>query len=119
MFSPGLDQPRSKDHPSGALSIDDPHPVSCLFWHNIATGKRESGIVELILRGKSNAQIEKELFISVHTVKNHITNIHHKLGVRSRWQLISLFHSGRSKRPSAAGPVPEMESAPERGSWRQ
>lgn len=64
---------------------------------------REVGILELILRGKSNAEMERELFISIHTVKNHITNIHAKLGVRSRWQLISLFHPVWQKR-SAAGP---------------
>jgi len=70
---------------------------------------REGAILELILRGKSNAQIEKELFISIHTVKNHITSIHQKLGVRSRWQLISLFHAGRKTRPSAEPPVLETE----------
>ena len=70
---------------------------------------RESGILELILRGRSNAQIEKELFISIHTVKNHITNIHQKLGVRSRWQLISLFNAGRPEGPAAGPPVLEME----------
>jgi DNA-binding CsgD family transcriptional regulator len=76
---------------------------------------RESNILELILRGKSNAQIEKDLFISIHTVKNHITNIHQKLGVRSRWQLISLFHSGRQERPSVGPPVMEMERPPRNG----
>ncbi len=65
---------------------------------------READILDLILRGKSNADMEKDLFISIHTVKNHITSIHSKLGVRSRWQLISLFHQGRLGRPSA-GPV--------------
>jgi DNA-binding CsgD family transcriptional regulator len=75
---------------------------------------REANILELILRGKSNAQIEKELFISIHTVKNHITNIHQKLGVRSRWQLISLFHAGRQTRPSPEPPS-EMEALPRNG----
>jgi DNA-binding CsgD family transcriptional regulator len=55
---------------------------------------REAEIVDLILRGKSNADIEKALFISIHTVKNHITGIHRKLGVRGRWQLIGLFRQG-------------------------
>ena len=64
--------------------------------------EREGAILELILRGKSNAEIEKALYISVHTVKNHITNIYQKLGVRSRWQLISLFHPA-PPRGAAAG----------------
>lgn len=65
--------------------------------------EREGAILELILRGKSNAEIEKALFISIHTVKNHITNIYQKLGVRSRWQLISLFRTvpGRGAPASA------------------
>ncbi len=54
---------------------------------------REAGVLKLILQGRSNADIGKELFISIHTVKNHITNVYCKMGVRSRWQLISLFHS--------------------------
>jgi DNA-binding CsgD family transcriptional regulator len=76
---------------------------------------READIVGLILRGKSNADIEKALFISIHTVKNHITNIHQKLGVRSRWQLISLFHAGAPSRPQARPPVMEADDQPPNG----
>jgi len=80
---------------------------------------RESRILELVLQGKSNAQIDKELFISIHTVKNHLTNIYQKLGVRSRWQLISLFHSDRPHRSAAGEPVLETERAPERSPRHQ
>jgi DNA-binding CsgD family transcriptional regulator len=80
---------------------------------------READILDLVLRGRSNAQIEKELFISIHTVKNHITNIYQKMGVRSRWQLISLFHSGRQERPSA-GPLPSgLGRTPEKDVWHE
>lgn len=54
---------------------------------------RECEIVGLILRGKSNAEIEQALFISVHTVKNHVTNILLKLGLKNRMQMIGRFHS--------------------------
>jgi DNA-binding CsgD family transcriptional regulator len=75
---------------------------------------RETEIVALILRGRSNAQIDKALYISIHTVKNHITSIHQKLGVRSRWQLISLFQASGTPRP--AGPsVAEIEARPTNG----
>jgi len=73
---------------------------------------REAEIVALILRGKSNADIEKALFISIHTVKNHITSIHQKLGVRGRWQLISLFRQGPPGRGSEAG-APAFSGAAE------
>jgi DNA-binding CsgD family transcriptional regulator len=67
--------------------------------------KREQEIIRLVLQGKSNAEIEKELFISVHTVKNHIYNIYQKLHVKNRFQLIRLFRDYDEKRP-ASGPPP-------------
>jgi DNA-binding CsgD family transcriptional regulator len=52
--------------------------------------KREREIMELILEGKSNKEIEGQLFISFNTVKNHIYNLYQKLGVNSRTQLMHL-----------------------------
>jgi DNA-binding CsgD family transcriptional regulator len=52
--------------------------------------EREREIMKLIIEGKSNKEIEKQLFISFHTVKNHIYNIFKKSGVKSRSQLIHL-----------------------------
>jgi len=62
---------------------------------------REQELTGLILKGKSNRDIEKALFISFHTVKNHITNLYLKLGVRNRWQLISLFHEKQQRQREA------------------
>ena len=53
--------------------------------HKISNRERE--IIELILDGMSNADIEKALYISPHTVKNHIYNIYQKLGVKNRVQI--------------------------------
>lgn len=52
---------------------------------------REQEIIQLILNGKSNGEIEEILFISSHTVKNHIYNIYRKLNVKSRYELINLY----------------------------
>jgi DNA-binding CsgD family transcriptional regulator len=52
--------------------------------------KREQEIIELIVQGKSNKEIEAALFISFSTVKNHAYNIYRKLGVKSRAQLMRL-----------------------------
>jgi DNA-binding CsgD family transcriptional regulator len=71
------------------------------FCGNHGLTSREAGVLKLILHGRSNADIGRELFISIHTVKNHITSIYGKLGVRSRWQLISLFHSDKQEILSA------------------
>ncbi len=54
---------------------------------------REREVMELILEGKSNQEIEKTLFISYNTVKNHIYSIYQKLGVKSRSQMIHLVLS--------------------------
>jgi len=50
---------------------------------------REGEILALLLRGKGNKEIERDLFISPHTVRNHIHNIYQKLGVGSRLQLMN------------------------------
>jgi len=101
-------KPFAEAYATTAASAEDRETLES-FCRTRGLTSREAGILELILRGKSNAQIEKALFISIHTVKNHITNIHQKLGVRSRWQLISLFHAGRQEGPSLRPPASEME----------
>lgn len=50
--------------------------------------KQEKNIQGLILQGKSNKEIANELFISLSTVKTHITNIYGKLQVSSRKELL-------------------------------
>ncbi len=50
--------------------------------------KREQDILKLILDGKSNKEIEAALFISYHTVKNHVYNLYQKLGVKNRYELV-------------------------------
>jgi DNA-binding CsgD family transcriptional regulator len=101
-------RPFARAYASAAVSTDDRESLE-RFCRTRGLTVREGAILELILRGKSNAQIEKELFISIHTVKNHITNIHQKLGVRGRWQLISLFHEGGRTRPTERPPVTEAD----------
>ena len=49
--------------------------------------RQEHTIRNLILQGKTNKEIANELFISLSTVKSHITNIYSKLQVTSRTEL--------------------------------
>lgn len=49
--------------------------------------KQERTIQDLILQGKTNKEIANELFISISTVKTHITNIYGKLKVSNRQEL--------------------------------
>lgn len=50
--------------------------------------KQEVKVQRLILQGKSNKEIANELFISLSTVKTHITNLYAKLNVASRKELL-------------------------------
>ena len=52
--------------------------------------KQENLVRNLIVQGKSNKEIASELFISLSTVKSHITNIYSKLNVTSRRQLLEI-----------------------------
>lgn len=44
----------------------------------------ELNILKLLTEGKTNKEIADNLFISVHTVKKHISNIFKKLNIKSR-----------------------------------
>lgn len=50
---------------------------------------REGEIVSLVARGKTNAQIGRELFVSSETVKAALKTIFRKVGVSSRAQLVA------------------------------
>lgn len=54
----------------------------------VGLSRQERNIQGLILQGKSNKEIANELFISLSTVKTHITNIYSKLRVSSREELL-------------------------------
>jgi pimeloyl-ACP methyl ester carboxylesterase/DNA-binding CsgD family transcriptional regulator len=66
------------------------HPLSAL-------SERERQIVAALAEGRSNAEIAAALFISDKTVRNALTRIFEKLGVRSRTQAMALL--GRTTPP--------------------
>lgn len=53
---------------------------------------RELDVFELLLSGLTNKEISEKLFISEHTVKNHITRIFQKMNVTDRVQAIALVY---------------------------
>jgi LuxR family maltose regulon positive regulatory protein len=73
---------------SRALSTEaDPlrsaHPLPDLL------SGRELEVLCLVMAGKSNQEIAEQLFVTVDTVKKHLTHIFRKLGVRSRIQAVA------------------------------
>jgi LuxR family maltose regulon positive regulatory protein len=65
--------PDEVSHPGAALLIEPLTP-------------REDEVLQLLVAGASNAQIAEELFITVNTVKRHITHILGKLEAENRTQ---------------------------------
>jgi DNA-binding NarL/FixJ family response regulator len=49
-----------------------------------ALSPRELDVVRAVARGRTNAEIAAELFVSLSTVKTHLTNVQSKLGLRNR-----------------------------------
>jgi LuxR family transcriptional regulator, maltose regulon positive regulatory protein len=50
--------------------------------------KRETDVLACLCRGLTNQQITEQLFITIHTVKKHTSNLYRKLGVANRAQAI-------------------------------
>jgi DNA-binding NarL/FixJ family response regulator len=61
-----------------------------------ALTEREEDVVREIARGRTNAEIGAELFISLSTTKTHVANIQAKLGARNRVEIASwAWQTGR------------------------
>lgn len=53
---------------------------------------REEGVLLAVARGRTNAEIAGELFISLSTVKTHLASLMNKLGVRNRVEIAMWAH---------------------------
>ncbi len=52
---------------------------------------RENEVLNLLVKGKSYKEIAEKLFISLPTVKTHVTNIYKKMNIKNKIELINLI----------------------------
>ncbi len=73
-----------------AVIVEPAHPARIypLLMSAYGLTERERDITGLILQGNSTSQIAAQLFVSQHTVQQHLKNIFDKTGVRSRRDLV-------------------------------
>lgn len=69
-----------------------PTPAAPVFDKNalekLGLTSRENEVLQLLVRGYSNAEIAARLFLSVSTIKTHVSNLFFKLDVTSRIKAI-------------------------------
>lgn len=58
-------------------------------------GEREYEVIELVAQGHSNKEIAEQLFLSEGTVRNYLSTILDKLGLRDRTQLAVFFYQNK------------------------
>lgn len=86
----------------GQLATEQDQQFLESFFKKHQISNREREIMELLMQGKSNKDIERMLYISYNTVKNHVYNLYQKLGVNSRWQMLHLVLEARSQQANSA-----------------
>jgi DNA-binding CsgD family transcriptional regulator len=72
---------------------------------------REREVLELMIAGLRNREIADRLYISVRTVKFHVSNVLRKLDVDSRTAAIALAHTAGISAPTESGSEPQRLTA--------
>ncbi|MGH9036576.1 MAG: response regulator [Acidimicrobiia bacterium] len=75
-------------HPTlGAALLAEPAPPPAASSDDRLTD-REREVLRLLADGYTNAEVARELFLSVRTIESYRTHIQHKLGLRGRAELV-------------------------------
>ena len=80
-------------HTAVPKSMVSTREACALLGEEGSLSPRELEILELLVQGRDPARIQDILFVSYHTVRNHIKNIYRKLNVHSRQELLDAIES--------------------------
>lgn len=65
---------------------------------------KEREILAMIYEGKTNKEIAALNFVEISTIKTHINNLYHKLGVKNRISAIEVYHKALDTQKSTFSP---------------
>lgn len=78
-------------HTTPTLPLPEPQPIDHPALRDLS--RRERDVLELLLQGERVPSIAEQLFISPHTVRNHLKSMFRKTGTSSQAALISYVRS--------------------------
>lgn len=70
------------------VEVSGPFELDSATLQKLGISKREYEVLELLSQGLSNQEIAEKLFVSVSTVKTHVSNVLAKLDASRRTQAI-------------------------------
>lgn len=82
---------RELSAPAAKSAMSNKDVALRLFCLDKGLTKRETEVIQCIHHGDTTEEICQNLFISQTTLKKHITNAYHKLGIKSRGQINKLL----------------------------
>ena len=98
-----LSGPNAQGQIAVIMEVARPVEVVSLLGQAYDLSKRESEVLQSVLRGYSTAEIAATFHISSHTVQDHLKAIFEKVGVRSRRELVGQLFAQHYQPHIAAG----------------
>ena len=70
------------------ITLPDKYEINDWELKKLNLTKREYEVLQLLVKGYSNAEIGEQLYLSLSTIKTHVSNLFVKMDVKSRTQAI-------------------------------